>query len=138
MFFEPEDESQADYAEASEIANLLIHHHVPVVILNACQSGKQIGESETSLGSRLLQAGVQNVLAMGYSVTVSAAALMMAKLYRALFDKNDIAMAVRQARAALHADKERRAYFNHKIDLVSGVLEYECRQLLKTFFISRR
>jgi len=28
--------------------------------------------------------------------------------------------------------------FNHKIDLVSGVLENECRQLLKKFFISRR
>ena len=28
--------------------------------------------------------------------------------------------------------------FNHKIDLVSGVLEHECKQLLKTFFISRR
>ena len=28
--------------------------------------------------------------------------------------------------------------FNHKIDLVSGVLENECKQLLKKFFISRR
>ena len=28
--------------------------------------------------------------------------------------------------------------FNHKIDLVSGILEHECKQLLKTFFISRR
>ena len=28
--------------------------------------------------------------------------------------------------------------FNHKIDLVSGVLENECRQLLKNFFISCR
>ena len=28
--------------------------------------------------------------------------------------------------------------FNHKIDLVSGVLEKECNQLLKKFFISRR
>ena len=28
--------------------------------------------------------------------------------------------------------------FNHKIDLVSGVLENECRQQLKKFFISRR
>ena len=28
--------------------------------------------------------------------------------------------------------------FNHKINLVSGVLENECRQLLKNFFISRR
>ena len=30
------------------------------------------------------------------------------------------------------------SYFNHKIDLVSGVLENECKQLLKKFFISRR
>ena len=28
--------------------------------------------------------------------------------------------------------------FNHKIDLISGVLENESRQLLKSFFISRR
>ena len=28
--------------------------------------------------------------------------------------------------------------FNHKIDLTSGVLENECRRLLKKFFISRR
>jgi tRNA(adenine34) deaminase len=28
--------------------------------------------------------------------------------------------------------------FNHKIDLVSGVLENECKHLLKNFFISRR
>ena len=28
--------------------------------------------------------------------------------------------------------------FNHKINLVSGVLENECKQLLKNFFISRR
>ena len=28
--------------------------------------------------------------------------------------------------------------FNHKIDLVSGILENECKQLLKNFFISRR
>lgn len=29
-------------------------------------------------------------------------------------------------------------YFNHKIDLVSGVLENQCSELLKKFFISRR
>ena len=28
--------------------------------------------------------------------------------------------------------------FNHKINLVSGVLENQCKQLLKKFFISRR
>ena len=29
-------------------------------------------------------------------------------------------------------------FFNHKITLTSGVLENECRRLLKNFFISRR
>ena len=29
-------------------------------------------------------------------------------------------------------------FFNHKIDLTSGVLENECTRLLKKFFISRR
>ena len=29
-------------------------------------------------------------------------------------------------------------FFNHKITLTSGVLEKECKQLLKKFFISRR
>ena len=53
-----EHENQSDLVEASELASLLVKHHVPITILNACQSGKQIGASETSLGSRLMQAGV--------------------------------------------------------------------------------
>jgi hypothetical protein len=56
------------------------------------------GESETSLGSRLMQAGVQSVLSMGYSVTVSAAELMMSTLYDRLFAGHDLAAALRRAR----------------------------------------
>jgi hypothetical protein len=41
---------------------------VPITILNACQSGKQIGSSETSLGSRLMQVGVQLVLVCGMGI----------------------------------------------------------------------
>ncbi len=36
---------------------------------------------ETSLGSRLMSAGMQMVVAMGYSVTVTAASLLMEKLF---------------------------------------------------------
>jgi hypothetical protein len=57
LFLEGAQENQADPVEAGEVASLLIHHQIPVVILNACQSGKQVGATETSLGSRLLQAG---------------------------------------------------------------------------------
>jgi CHAT domain-containing protein len=88
--------------EASELAGLLVKHRVPITILNACQSGKQIGERETSLGSHLIQAGLQLVLAMGYSVTVSAAELLMSTLYQHLFAGDDLAIAIRHARTELY------------------------------------
>jgi hypothetical protein len=66
LFLEGEQDEQADPVEASELANLLLTYQIPIAILNACQSGKQVGEevdaSETSLGSRLMQAGMQQVL----------------------------------------------------------------------------
>jgi tetratricopeptide (TPR) repeat protein len=117
-----EQENKSDLVEASELANLLVKHHVPITILNACQSGKQIGASETSLGSHLIQAGLQLVLAMGYSVTVSAAELMMSTLYQHLFAGDDLAIANRHARTELYNNKERRAYFDQKIDLEDWLL----------------
>jgi tetratricopeptide (TPR) repeat protein len=117
-----EQEKKSDLVEASELASLLTKHHVPITILNACQSGKQIGERETSLGSYLIQSGVQLVLAMGYSVTVSAAELLMSTLYKHLFDGNDLSIAIRHARTELYNNKERRAYFDQKIDLEDWLL----------------
>jgi hypothetical protein len=52
-----EKDKKSDLVEASELAGLLVKHHVPITILNACQSGKQIGERETSLGSLLILEG---------------------------------------------------------------------------------
>src|SRR5713101_808226 len=123
LSFESEQEdNKSDLVEASELADLLLKHHVPITILNACQSGMQIGERETSLGSRLMQAGVQLVLAMGYSVTVSAAERMMRTLYQKLFENDDLTVAIRHARAELYNHKERNAYFDQKIDLEDWLL----------------
>jgi tetratricopeptide (TPR) repeat protein len=123
LSFESEQaDNKSDPVEASELADLLLKHHVPITILNACQSGMQIGERETSLGSCLMQAGVQLVLAMGYSVTVSAAELMMRTLYQKLFENDDLTVAIRHARAELYNHKERRAYFDQKIDLEDWLL----------------
>src|SRR5947208_7842097 len=125
LSFEADNEEQdkkSDLVEASELASLLVKHQVPITILNACQSGKQIGERETSLGSHLIQVGLQLVLAMGYSVTVSAAALLMSTLYQHLFAGDDLAVAIRHARTELYNNKERRAYFDQKIDLEDWLL----------------
>ncbi len=122
LALEGEQANQADLVEAAELADLLISRQVPIAILNACQSGKQIGASETSLGSRLMQAGVQMVLAMGYSVTVSAAELLMKTLYTHLFASDDLSIAIRHARTELYNHKARRAYFDQQIDLEDWLL----------------
>jgi len=165
LFLEGETKGKADPIEAKELADLLTGKGIPVCILNACQSGKQLpvgkpnppapfpareggarregGEAtdlppsplrggvgggvnddarETSLGSRLMAAGMQMVVAMGYSVTVTAASLLMEKLYRELFDNKGITEALRLGRRELFNRKERKAYFNQTIKLEDWLL----------------
>ena len=130
LAMEGEEEDQADLVEATELANLLTGKRIPVCILNACQSGKQLGSQaeqaedyrETSLGSRLMAAGMQMVVAMGYSVTVTAAAVLIRDLYQALFGGKAIEEAIRLGRLELFNRKERRAYFNQSIELEDWLL----------------
>lgn len=122
LALESERDGISDLVGAEELAALLTHYQIPIAILNACQSGKQVGEHETSLGSHLMQAGVQTVLAMAYSVTVSAAVLLMRALYQHLFDDNDLKIAIRDARKELYSNKERRAYFDQLIKLEDWLL----------------
>ncbi|MBN1401465.1 MAG: CHAT domain-containing protein, partial [Anaerolineae bacterium] len=131
LALEGDKEGQSDPVEAQELADLLIAHQVPIVILNACQSGKQVraragdGDAETretSLGSRLMSAGVQMVLAMGYSVTVTAAKLLMTTLYEQLFAGKDLSASICRARLELYNDKGRGAYFGQTIDLEDWIL----------------
>jgi tetratricopeptide (TPR) repeat protein len=126
MFEEEElqDGNGGFLVSAEDIADQLRMHQIPIVALNACQSGKQVGNSatETSLGSRLLASGAQLVIAMGYSVTVSAARIFMTRFYRELLDGREPATAIRAARLELHRDKARRAAYNKEIVLEDWML----------------
>jgi tetratricopeptide (TPR) repeat protein len=130
LVLEGNEDGEEDLVEATELADLLTGKRIPVCMLNACQSGKQLGTEtglvedyrETSLGSRLMAAGMQMVVAMGYSVTVTAAKVMMAAVYEQIFHKKLLEDAVRLGRRELFNQKERSAYFNYEIPLEDWLL----------------
>ncbi|MGB7314626.1 MAG: CHAT domain-containing protein, partial [Nodosilinea sp.] len=155
LFLEGETAGQSDPVEAQELAHLLTNQGIPVCILNACQSAKQVrsvganGHSpnaedaeesppaplnkggaegggiqnpETSLGSRLMTAGMQMVVAMGYSVSVTAATILMEKLYAELFRQKPLAEAIRLGRRELHNRKTRKGWFNMTVELEDWLL----------------
>ncbi|MCA9997398.1 MAG: tetratricopeptide repeat protein [Anaerolineales bacterium] len=125
-------EGESDLVLDDTIAHLLQTHQIPIAILNACQSGMQLGAQETSLGSRLMAAGVQSALAMGYSVTVSAAERLMHHLYRHLLAEEPLGQAIRRARLELYNDKQRRATFDQQIMLEDWLLPvvYQNREVV--------
>ncbi len=133
LSFESGTPGKSDLRSASELAKLLTGKNVPVCILDACQSAKQIhgDERETSLGAALMAAGMQTVLAMSYSVTVSAAEILMRTLYKQLFAGKALDEAIRLGRKALWDSKERKAYFDQTIRLEDWLLPvvYRGRQV---------
>jgi CHAT domain-containing protein len=122
LAFSDAEPGKPDLVSDEAIADLLARHRIPIAILNACQSGKQVGETETSLGSRLMAAGVQTAVAMGYSVSVSAAERLMTHLYSHLLAGRPLAQAIRRARLELYNDKNRRAAYDQTIALEDWLL----------------
>ena len=122
LFFESDEKGKPVPVEASEIADLLIYHKIPVCILNACQSAMVPGESQLGLSAELMKAGMQFTLGMGYSVTVSAAEKMMKHLYEDLFSGKTPRDAVSTGRFQLYNNKNRKANFQQVIELEDWML----------------
>jgi tetratricopeptide (TPR) repeat protein len=91
----------SDLVGASKVAAVLAGGRVPVVVLNACQSGAVGKELEASVATALLQAGCAAVVAMAYSVYAVAAAEFMAAFYEALFAGDSVGQAVTAGRRRL-------------------------------------
>jgi len=123
IFLQHEESGKSTPIAAADLTRLLTQHGIPLVILNACQSAKQVGaDSETSLASHLMQSGAQVVVAMAYSVTVSAAEVFMHTLYQQLFSAQPLPAAIRRGRFELFNQKSRRAYYNERIELEDWML----------------
>jgi hypothetical protein len=106
------DAGGAELISAGDFAAALKDGGVPLVILNACQSGKietadDAAGPEASVATRILQDGAASVVAMSYKVYVVAAAAFMAVFYEALFARKSISEAVNDGRKTLRLEKYR-------------------------------
>jgi tetratricopeptide (TPR) repeat protein len=90
-----------DHVRASKVAEVLTAGRVPVMVLNACQSGAVGKELEASMATALLKAGCAAVVAMAYSVYSIAAAEFMAAFYESLFAGASVGQAVTAGRRRL-------------------------------------
>jgi tetratricopeptide (TPR) repeat protein len=90
-----------DPVSASRVAQVLAAARVPVVVLNACQSGAVGKQLEAAVATRLLQGGAASVVAMAYSVYAVAAAEFMAAFYERLFAGDTVSAAVTAGRQRL-------------------------------------
>jgi tetratricopeptide (TPR) repeat protein len=90
-----------DPVPASRVAQVLAAARVPVVVLNACQSGAVGKQLEAAVATRLLRGGAASVVAMAYSVYAVAAAEFMAAFYERLFAGDPVSSAVTAGRQRL-------------------------------------
>jgi tetratricopeptide (TPR) repeat protein len=88
----------ADPVPASAVARVLRDAKVPVVVLNACQSGAIGKDLEAAIATRLMQEGTASVVAMSYSVYAVAAAEFMTAFYERLFAGDPVSAAVTAGR----------------------------------------
>jgi tetratricopeptide (TPR) repeat protein/tRNA A37 threonylcarbamoyladenosine biosynthesis protein TsaE len=92
----------ADDVPASRLAQVLVGAGVPVVVLNACQSGAVGKDLESAVATRLLRGGVASVVAMAYTVYAVAAAEFMAAFYERLFAGETVTAAVTMGRQRMY------------------------------------
>ncbi len=97
----------ADQVPASQLAIVLAAARVPVVVLNACQSGALSKQLEATVATRLLREGAASVVAMAYRVYAVAAADFMAAFYERLFSGDTVSAAVTAGRQALFRHDQR-------------------------------
>ncbi len=107
LLFEGENDEPRRVTGA-ELGSLLAGKGLPVVLLNACQSGMTHPEAiYPSVGNELLKAGTRGVVAMAYSVYVQSAVRFMARLYESLVRGEELARAVAVARDDLRSHPQR-------------------------------
>jgi tetratricopeptide (TPR) repeat protein len=101
-------EGKVDLVEASKLAQVLQDSGVRLAVLDACQSAMgSADDAFSSVATRLIQGGVDNVIAMSTSVLVTATTRYFEAFYRELVAGISTPTAQERARQALHDNPRR-------------------------------
>lgn len=102
------DDYTTDLVTGTQLGDLLARLEVPLVLLEACRSSDLSNRPVFgSVAPALLQSGVGSVIAFSHSVHIQAAKILVERFYRELVVGMTIGQAVEEARAAMHADRQR-------------------------------
>jgi tetratricopeptide (TPR) repeat protein len=97
----------SDRVRATRLAEALADAGVPLVVLNACQSGAVGKQLEAAVATSLLKAGVPSVVAMAYRVYPVAAAAFMSVFYQRLFAGAGVVEAMTAGRRQMYRHNAR-------------------------------
>jgi tetratricopeptide (TPR) repeat protein len=109
LIFE-DDQGQPDPITADQLSVLLCQHHIPAIVLNACQSAmvdQGAKDPFASVAAALLKSGIRSVVAMAYSLYDSGAQEFLPAFYRDLFRTGDVPLAARGGRQRMFHQKQR-------------------------------
>jgi len=113
LVFENEDGSPHKVS-ASELGQVLASAHVPLFVLNACQSAIEGAEDPfSSIASQLIATGAKGVVAMSYSVYAITAARFMQRFYEQLISHASLSEAVTAARRMLWTKRDHETVQSH-------------------------
>jgi tetratricopeptide (TPR) repeat protein len=95
---------------ADQLSVLLREYSIPCMVLNACQSAMFAADAQdpfATVSAALLQAGIRSVVAMAWSLYVSAGQQFLPAFYRRLFETGNVAQATRAGRQQMFSSPDR-------------------------------
>jgi hypothetical protein len=105
------------FIAAEKIGKLLVASGVEVVVLNACDTAKQISTG-SNLAACFARCGVPNIVAMSFALMSYTAALFMIPFYQAfLIDGTDLRTSVSIARHVLQKSPSRQPRYSDGVDV---------------------
>jgi tetratricopeptide (TPR) repeat protein len=135
LAFEAETEDETNHKDglvsADEMGKLLWKFNIPIMVLDAYQSTLMDDKADypfAAMAPKLLQAGVRSVVAMSYSLYVSADKIFLPEFYQNLFSAGNVSEGMRIARQKMHKHNKRDC-FTGKVPLRDWIVPVLYQQL---------